>query len=61
MLSKTNTSTDTNICAFLQAVPNLKVLNEQSIIKLSERFTVSPESFALLISIAVNGGANCEN
>ena len=51
----------TNIYAFLKVVPNLKALSDQSIIKLSERFAVSPESFALLLHIAVTGGTFYEN
>lgn len=51
----------TNIYAFLKAMPNLKALSQQSIFKLAERFAISPESFALLISIAVNGGAYYES
>lgn len=54
-------SKDTNICAFLKTVPNLKALSRQSVLKLAERFTISPESFSLLISIASNGGAYYEN
>lgn len=51
----------TNVYSFLKCVPNLKTLSQLSIIKLAERFTISPESFALLISIAVNGGAFYES
>ena len=51
----------TNVYAFLKALPNLKALSKQTVIKLAERFAISPESFALLICIAVNGGAYYEN
>jgi len=51
----------TNIYAFLKAVPHLKAISEQSIIKLSERFTINPDVLTLLISISANGGALYEN
>ena len=46
---------DTNIYAFLKAVPHLKGLSQQSIFKLSERFNVNPDAFVFLINITANG------
>ena len=50
-----------NIYAFLTVMLNLKAFSQQSILKLAERFIINPESFALLISVAVDGGAYYEN
>lgn len=52
---------DTNICAFLMVAPNLKILSEQSLIKLAERFGITPKTLALLITIAEKGGVYYEN
>jgi hypothetical protein len=46
---------DTNIYAFLKAVPELKALSQQGIYMLSERFNINPDTFAFLINITANG------
>jgi hypothetical protein len=46
---------DTNIYAFLKAVPELKELSQQSIYMLSERFNINPDSLTFLINLTVNG------
>ncbi len=61
MFNKFTSTKETNIFAFLRIVPNLKTLSQQSVITLAERFIISPESFALLINIATNGGCFNEN
>jgi hypothetical protein len=52
---------DTNIFPFLCSVSHLNTISKGLIIKLSQRFNISPDAMALLISTAVNGGANYEN
>jgi len=53
--SLTSQSKDTNIYAFLKAVPELKDLSQQCIYKLAERFKVNPDALAFLINITANG------
>ena len=50
------TNKDTNVYAFLKAVPHLKGLSRQCIIKLSQRFNINSDAFTLLISMAASGG-----
>ncbi len=46
---------DTNVYSFLKVVPHLKGLSRQTILKLSERFNINPDSFVFLINITANG------
>ena len=50
-------SEDTKIISFLQCVQYLNPLTEKAIIKLSQRFFISPEQLALLIDISLKEGA----
>jgi hypothetical protein len=50
-----------NIAAFLHAVPHIQQISNKAILKLSERFSISPDMLALLIKIATDGGGICEN
>jgi hypothetical protein len=51
----------TNITAFLKAVPHIQQISDKAIISLSQRFSISPDTLALLIKIATDGGGICEN
>ncbi len=52
---------DTNIFLFLNCVPHFKTISEGLILKLSQRFCITPDAMALLINTAVNGGAYYES
>ncbi len=56
-----NSDKVTNVYTFLKAVPHLKAMNRHLVLKLAERFKISPESFSILINVAANGGAYYEN
>lgn len=47
---------DKDVYSFLKAVPHLKKLSRQSILKLSQRFNINSDAFTLLISMAASGG-----
>lgn len=49
-------SEDTNIYSFLQCVQYLNPLTDNAILRLSERFLISPECMAALIDISLRGG-----
>lgn len=49
-------SEDTNIYSFLQCVQYLNPLTDNAILKLSERFLITPECLAALIDISLRGG-----
>ncbi len=54
-------SEDTKISSFLQCVQYLNPLTEIAIIKLSQRFFITPEQLALLIEISMTGGGSLWN
>jgi hypothetical protein len=47
--------------AFLIVMPHAQTLSNSLLLKLAGRFSVSPDTLALLINIAVNGGTYYEN
>jgi len=51
----------TNIYRFLKAVPYLETIGNSICIRLAHRFNVSPETLALIIQIATEGGGLNEN
>lgn len=52
---------DTNVLAFLKAIPYLEKLNYSTVQLLAQRFALCPEMLALLLNIAAKGGALYEN
>lgn len=49
-------SEDTNIVCFLDAVKYLHPLTPSVILRLAERFSISPECLVILIEFCRNGG-----
>ena len=47
----------TKLEAFLSVIPHLQGLNNSLLLKLADRFSISPDILALLINLAAKGGA----